>query len=182
MIYVVLCAFIPLLVFLHGCVQCVYPPSMWQAHLSLGSSICICHHGPHHLQSQVLPPTVSSPSVARPETSIVVRFQCGLPKGTVCPFCVLFCMLPLGDTHCSHYIHFHCHSDRTTWQPLSVYQQTYSLMYLFLLNAYYCCILRKGGETVGRGAMRRVARQKQIMKTHDLKYEEAREMQYDKNV
>lgn len=83
LIYVVSCAFIPLLVFLHGCVQCVYRPSMWQPHLPLGCSICICHHGPHHLQSQVLPPTVSSLSVADFETSIIFRFKCAVPQRTV---------------------------------------------------------------------------------------------------
>lgn len=47
----------PLSVFLHGCVQCVYPSSVWKHHLLLGCSICICHHGPHHLQSQVSTPS-----------------------------------------------------------------------------------------------------------------------------
>lgn len=65
-ICVFLCAFIPLLVFLHGCVQCVYPSSVWQHHLPLGCSICVCHHGPHYLQSQVPAPKMSSYSYLSP--------------------------------------------------------------------------------------------------------------------
>lgn len=63
-------SFVPLLVFLHGCGQCVYPSSVWQHDLPLGCSICICHHGPHHLQSQVSaqPMDRSSHCVSHPET------------------------------------------------------------------------------------------------------------------
>lgn len=60
-IHVLLCSFTRPLVFLHGCFQCVHPPSLWQHQLSLGCSVCVCHHGPHHLQSQVRAPPTSGP-------------------------------------------------------------------------------------------------------------------------
>lgn len=71
----------PLSVFLHGCVQCVYPSSVWKHHLLLGCSICICHHGPHHLQSQV-----STPSFV-----ITLFFSCpgiNIPRGILSRWCV----------------------------------------------------------------------------------------------
>lgn len=68
--YVSLFAFTVWLVFLHGCVQCVYTSSMWQHHLPLGGSICVCHHGLHHLQSQV--PIKSSHCVSSSKTSTFV--------------------------------------------------------------------------------------------------------------
>lgn len=66
----ILFAFIVWLVFLHGRVQCVYASSMWQHHLPLGGSVCICHHGLHHLQSQV--PIKSSHCVSSSKTCTFV--------------------------------------------------------------------------------------------------------------
>lgn len=93
LIYVFLCAFILLLVFLHGCVQCFYPSSMWQSHLPLGCSICVCHHGPHHLQSQVLAPTMSSHLMSGPTTKHCAFFldlNVVLPKSQCVS--VMFCI------------------------------------------------------------------------------------------
>lgn len=90
-----LCAFIPLLVFLHGCVQCVYTSSMWQHHLPLGCSICFCHHGPHHLQSQVLAPRMSPHSVSRPDTAPFLSSMWCSPKVSLSVLCfvLLFCFI-----------------------------------------------------------------------------------------
>lgn len=93
-------AFIPLLVFLHGCVQCVYPSSVWQHYLPLGCSICVCHHGPHHLQSQVLAPRMPLHSSLK-----------SVPKGQ---FCVLNCCL---ETILNYYVNFHGYDGSTTQQP-----------------------------------------------------------------
>lgn len=102
LIYVFLCAFILLLVFLHGCVQCFYTSSMWQSHLPLGCSICVCHHGPHHLQPQVLAPTMSSHLMSglKQNTLSFFRFKCGVPQWSVWVLCfvLVFCMLLLANT------------------------------------------------------------------------------------
>ena len=103
-----LCAFIPLLVFFHGCFQCVYPSSMWQHHLSMGWSIYVCHHGPDHLQSQVLTPTMFSYSISDSETHCFFRRECGFLWGSVCQLCFLRCCFVLYSSFWWHHSKLVC--------------------------------------------------------------------------
>lgn len=42
------------LVFLHGCLQCVYTVSVRDHDIPCGCGICVRYYGPHHIQPQVM--------------------------------------------------------------------------------------------------------------------------------